>query len=60
MGIRRDWYQSNETVILGLLIKGSSEVNVTFDKAEVLVTGKDKGLSPVATFFNSVDWFFLP
>ena len=43
MGIRRDWYQSNETIILALLIKGASEVKVNFESNTVTVNGIDKG-----------------
>lgn len=42
MGIRRDWYQSNETVILALLIKGTRDVTVDFGAQALSLSGTDK------------------
>ena len=44
MSIRRDWYQSNENIILALLTKNSTDVKVQFSPDNVLVTGKTKGI----------------
>ena len=48
MGIKRDWYQSNERVILALLSKSCTEVNVQFESDKVTVSGINKG---TATLF---------
>merc|ERR1712137_719812 len=42
MGVRRDWYQSNEKIILALLIKGTSDVTVEFLDQSVSCSGLDK------------------
>ena len=43
MGVRRDWYQSNEKIILALLIKGTSDVKVEFENQSFSCSGLDKG-----------------
>ena len=43
MGVRRDWYQSNEKIILALLIKGTSDVTVEFFDQSFSCSGLDKG-----------------
>ena len=45
MGVRRDWYQSNEKIILALLIKGTSDVKVEFLDQSFSCSGLDKGNS---------------
>merc|ERR1712131_183338 len=42
MGVRRDWYQSNEKIILALLIKGTSDVTVEFLDQSFSCSGLDK------------------
>jgi len=42
MGVRRDWYQSNEKIILALLIKGTSDVKVEFLDQSFSCSGLDK------------------
>jgi len=42
MGVKRDWYQSNERVILALLSKSCTEVEVQFESDKVTVTGINK------------------
>ncbi|CAG5107109.1 Oidioi.mRNA.OKI2018_I69.chr1.g3150.t1.cds [Oikopleura dioica] len=41
-GVKRDWYQSNERVILALLTKACSEVQVQFERDSVTVSGINK------------------
>ena len=43
MGIKRDWYQSNERIILALLSKSCTEVDVQFESDKVTVSGINKG-----------------
>ena len=43
MGIRQDWYQSDQRIILALLIKGTTEVDVNFQAQAVIIKGKDSG-----------------
>merc|ERR1711970_122027 len=41
-GVRRDWYQSNERIILALLVKGTSNVTVEFSDQSFSCNGLDK------------------
>ena len=43
MGIRRDWYQSDERIILALLTKGAQNVKVDFQVKQISVSGTGKG-----------------
>ena len=43
MGIRRDWYQSDERIILALLTKGAQNVKVDFQVKHISVSGTGKG-----------------
>jgi len=43
MSIRRDWYQSNERIILALLIKNTTNVKCNLSKESFTVAGLDKG-----------------
>mgnify|MGYP003730132109 CR=1 FL=1 len=55
MGIRRDWYQSNERVILALLTKGAKDVSVDFQNNAISVSGTDKGKHKI--YFNTDPYF---
>merc|ERR1711893_797 len=51
MGIRRDWYQSDERIILALLTKGAQNVKVDFQVKQISVSGTGKD----GDFEESVD-----
>ena len=58
MGIKRDWYQSNERVILALLSKSCTEVQVQFESHKVTVSGINKGIEKefIALIDDGVDY----
>ena len=44
MDIRRDWYQSNDRVVVDLFIKKATDVSVKFEEKSVLASGKHSGI----------------
>jgi hypothetical protein len=58
--MRRDWYQSDEKVILALLSKNTKNVKVDFQETTVTVTGNDKGnISEIYCTISTFAAYFL-